>query len=85
MKSQIKADLMLLLVKMIWGTYYLLTDFTLEELDPFNINALRLSSHFFQSTFGGKWLRPVKCSDIKNMPHYWVPYSWWYIWDPPSA
>jgi drug/metabolite transporter (DMT)-like permease len=49
MKSQIKADLMLLLVTMLWGTSYLLTDFTLEELDPFNINALRFIIAFFSA------------------------------------
>ncbi|HZK01720.1 MAG TPA: DMT family transporter [Anaerovoracaceae bacterium] len=40
-KLQIKADLMLLMVALFWGGSYLLIDYSLEELDPFNINALR--------------------------------------------
>jgi drug/metabolite transporter (DMT)-like permease len=66
MKSQIKADLMLLLVTMLWGTSYLLTDFTLEELDPFNINALRFIIAFFSAVLlAGKWLRPVNAVTLK--------------------
>lgn len=40
-KTQTKADMMLLMVALLWGGSYLLIDYSLEELDPFNINAMR--------------------------------------------
>jgi drug/metabolite transporter (DMT)-like permease len=66
MKSQIKADLALLLVTMLWGTSYLLTDFVLEELDPFNINALRFIIAFLAAVLlTGKKLRPTNIVTLK--------------------
>jgi drug/metabolite transporter (DMT)-like permease len=66
MNSQIKADLMLLAVAMLWGTSYLLTDFTLEELDPLNINALRFIIAFLVAILlTGKRLRSVNAVTLK--------------------
>ena len=41
MRTQVKADLMLVLVTFFWGISYLLTDLALGELGPFTLNALR--------------------------------------------
>lgn len=41
MRTQLKADLMLVLVTFFWGLSYLLTDLALGELGVFTLNALR--------------------------------------------
>lgn len=46
MKPQLKADLMLLVVTLAWGISYYLIDVSLEELTPFNLNALRFLMAF---------------------------------------
>ncbi len=41
MNVQKKADLMLVVVTLFWGTSYLLSDISLQAVGPFNLNALR--------------------------------------------
>lgn len=41
MKTQIKADLMLVLVTLCWGLSYYFMDICLAELEPLNLNAFR--------------------------------------------
>lgn len=45
-KTQLKADMMLLLVTMCWGISYFLMDLSLEEMDPFTLNAWRFLGAF---------------------------------------
>ena len=47
MKTQAKADLMLLVVVLFWGISYLLIDISLTEVETFNLNALRFLIAFF--------------------------------------
>lgn len=41
MKTSVKADMVLLLVTLFWGISYILIDYSMTELSPFNLNALR--------------------------------------------
>ena len=41
MHTQLKADLMLVLVTFFWGISYLLTDLALTEVGVFSLNAIR--------------------------------------------
>ena len=43
---QFKADMMLLIVTMCWGVSYFLMDLSLEELEPFTLNAYRFLGAF---------------------------------------
>ena len=57
---QTKADLMLLVVALLWGASYLLIDYSLEELDPFNINAIRFLFAFLVAfMIAGRRLLPA--------------------------
>lgn len=66
MKTQIKVDITLVLVTMFWGVSYLLIDYSLEELDPFNINAMRFIIAFMiPFLFWWKKLIKVSLSTLK--------------------
>lgn len=45
--KQLKADMMLVLVTMCWGISYYLMDISLEDLEPFTLNAFRFLGAFF--------------------------------------
>lgn len=45
-RTQIKADMMLLLVTMCWGVSYFLMDMAMEELQPLTLNAYRFLGAF---------------------------------------
>jgi len=47
MKTQVKADLMLVLVTLCWGVSYLMMDICLAEMGAFNLNAFRFLVAFF--------------------------------------
>ena len=47
MKTQVKADLMLVLVTLCWGVSYYLMDICLAEMETFNLNAFRFLGAFF--------------------------------------
>lgn len=47
MSKNVKADLMLLLVALFWGTSYYLIDLSLVSVEPLNLNALRFLIAFF--------------------------------------
>ena len=46
MKTQLKADLMLVLVTLGWGVSYYMMDLCLAEMDPFTLNAFRFLGAF---------------------------------------
>lgn len=46
MKTQLKADLMLILVTLCWGVSYYLMDVSLSDLEPFTLNAFRFLGAF---------------------------------------
>lgn len=46
MKTQLKADLMLILVTLGWGTSYYLMDIALTDMGPFTLNAYRFIGAF---------------------------------------
>lgn len=46
MKTQLKADLMLVLVTLCWGVSYYLMDVSLSDLGPFTLNAYRFLGAF---------------------------------------
>lgn len=46
MKTQIKADMMLVIVTLCWGVSYYLMDVALEDMGPFTLNACRFLGAF---------------------------------------
>ena len=46
MKTQVKADMMLVLVTLCWGTSYYLMDICLTQMETFNLNAFRFLGAF---------------------------------------
>lgn len=46
MRTQVKADMMLVLVTLCWGVSYYLMDICLAEMDTFNLNAFRFLGAF---------------------------------------
>ena len=53
--TQLKADMMLMLVTLGWGVSYFMMDLCLEEIDPLTLNAFR-----FLGAFVVAWLLTVK-------------------------
>lgn len=46
MKTQLKADLMLVVVTLCWGVSYYLMDVALQDIEPFTLNAFRFLGAF---------------------------------------
>lgn len=46
MKTQLKADLMLVIVTLCWGVSYYLMDISLTDMEPFTLNAYRFLGAF---------------------------------------
>lgn len=66
MTTQLKADLMLLMVTLFWGVSYLLIDISLAEIDTFNLNSMRfLIAFIIAAVFAYKKLKSVSKSTIK--------------------
>jgi len=66
MTTQIKADLMLLLVTLFWGISYWLLDISLNVLDPFTLNAIRfLFAFILASIFALNKLKKVSKTTLK--------------------
>ena len=66
MSKQVKADLMLLLVTLCWGISYYLMDLSLEELDPFTLNAFRfLGAFFIAGALSFKKIRTVNRTTLR--------------------
>lgn len=67
MTKQLKADLMLLMITVFWGASYILTKIGLEELQPFNLTALRFIIAFLiaAAIFYKKIIR----TDIKTLKY----------------
>ena len=53
--TQLKADMMLVLVTLCWGVSYFMMDLCLQELEPLTLNAIR-----FIGAFAIAWLLTVK-------------------------
>ncbi len=51
MKTQLKADLMLVLVTLCWGVSYYLMDISLTDMGPFTLNAYRFLGAFAAGCF----------------------------------
>lgn len=66
MSKQLKADLMLVLVTLGWGTSFYLIDLSLKDMGPFTLNAFRfLVAFFIVALFSWKKLRDLNMTTIK--------------------
>lgn len=66
MKTQLKADLMLVIVTLGWGVSYLLMDISLTDLEPFTLNAFRFLGAFFAAgLFAFPKLKSVNRTTLK--------------------
>lgn len=66
MKTQMKADLMLLAVTFFWGISYLLVVYAFKELEPLNLNAIRFIIAFLAAfVLAGRKLLPVNKVTLK--------------------
>lgn len=66
MSKQLKADGTLILVTLCWGVSYLLMDISLEEVDPFTLNAFRfLGAFVIASLISWKKLLTVNKTTLK--------------------
>ena len=66
MSKQVRADGILILVTLCWGVSYLLMDISLEELDPFTLNAFRfLGAIAIAALVSFKKIRTVNKTTLK--------------------
>lgn len=66
MKTELKADLMLLLVTFCWGASYLMMDICMEDLEVLNLNAFRfLVAFLIAGLFSAKKLAKVSKETLK--------------------
>ena len=66
MSKQVRADGLLILVTLCWGVSYLLMDISLEELDPFTLNAFRFLGAFaIAALVSFKKIRTVNKTTLK--------------------
>lgn len=68
MKTQLKADLMLVLVTLCWGVSYYMIDLALVELGPFTLNAYRFIGAFIVAGI-------LTFNKIKNVNRETLKYS----------
>ena len=67
MSKQLKADLMLVLVTLGWGTSFYLIDLSLKDMGPFTLNAFRfLVAFFIVALFSWKKLRDLNMTTINT-------------------
>lgn len=65
-KKQFQADLMLMLVTLCWGVSYYLMDVSLEDMDPFTLNAHRfLGAFFIAAALSWKKIKTVNRTTLK--------------------
>ncbi|WP_161874828.1 DMT family transporter [Ihubacter sp. rT4E-8] len=66
MKTQLKADMMLILVTLCWGVSYYLMDVSLSDMEPFTLNAFRFLGAFIVAfVFMFKKLKTVNKTTLK--------------------
>lgn len=66
MKTQVKADMLLVLVTLCWGVSYYMIDLCLVEMDTFNLNAFRfLGAFIVAAIFTFPKLRDVNKTTLK--------------------
>lgn len=70
MNKQLKADLMLLIVTVFWGTSYLLTKMGLSDLQEFNLTALRFIIGFSLSAI--VFYKNLIKSDLKTIKYAFI-------------
>lgn len=70
MTKQLKADLMLLIVTIFWGASYLLTKVGLNNLEPFNLTALRFVIAFCASAL--VFYKHILKLDMKTVKYAFV-------------
>lgn len=64
--KQMRADLMLILVTLCWGVSYYLMDISLEDMDPFTLNAHRfLGAFFIAAILSWKKIKNVNKTTLK--------------------
>ena len=68
MKTQLKADLMLVLVTLCWGVSYYLMDVSLSDMGPFTLNAYR-----FLGAFAAAGI--LSCKSLKTVNWATLKYS----------
>ncbi|MBQ9961626.1 MAG: DMT family transporter [Firmicutes bacterium] len=68
MSKQLKADGMILLVTLGWGTSYYLTDISLTEMDPFTLNSYRFLGAFCVAAI-------ICCRKLVNVTRETLRYS----------
>lgn len=68
MKTQLKADLMLVLVTLCWGVSYYLMDVSLSDMGPFTLNAYRFLGAFVAAGI-------LSCKSLKTVNWATLKYS----------
>ena len=81
MSKQVRADGILILVTLCWGVSYLLMDISLEELDPFTLNAFRFLGAFaIAALVSFKKIRTVNKTTLKYSLLVGFALVFVYIW-----
>lgn len=66
MKTQVRADMMLVLVTLCWGTSYYMIDICLTQMETFNLNAFRFLGAFIVAAIVGfQKLRGISRATVK--------------------
>jgi len=68
-KTQVKADMMLVVLTLGWGVSYFMMDLCLEEIDPLTLNAFR-----FLGAFAVAWLLAAKKAIHVNRITLWYAF-----------
>ena len=69
-KKQIKADMLLVLVTLCWGTSYFMMDLCLEEMDPLTLNSYRFLGAFVVAAL-------ISFKRIRNVNKITLKYSFY--------
>ncbi len=67
MTKQARADIMLMIITVFWGSSYILTKFALDALQPFNLTALRFIIAFIVAAF--VFHKNIMKSDMKTVKY----------------
>ena len=68
-QTQVKADMMLVVLTLGWGVSYFMMDLCLEEIDPLTLNAFR-----FLGAFAVAWLHAAKKAIHVNRITLWYAF-----------
>lgn len=70
MTKQLRADLMLIMITVIWGASYMLTKIGLQTLEPFNLTALRFIIAFIVSAV--VFYKNILKADIETIKYAFI-------------